>query len=253
MARLDRQALKKATKILSQSRLTIALTGAGISVESGIPPFRGPGSLWEGLDPMDFSHIDAFTKNPARVWEVLVKRLKTILDKAKPNPGHLALCHLEQRGLLAAIVTQNVDSLHQKAGSREVIEFHGTFARLSCMACEETIKSESLKVTTLPPTCPCGGIYRPDCVFFGEAIAEEALLRSQQLALASQAVLVVGTSALVQPAAMVPTWAKQSGATVIEVNPAPTTLTATTTDIFLQGNAGHVLPLLIQECTILLP
>ena len=241
---------EKAARAISKSRLTVALTGAGISVESGIPPFRGPGSIWEKIDPMEFAHIDSFMKNPGRVWEVLVKGLKDVLDTAQPNKGHLSLAALESRGLLSAIITQNVDSLHQRAGSQDVIEFHGTFARLYCLECAQEIPMEKLSITTFPPTCPGGGIYRPDCVFFGENIPMEALQRSQELASACDVMLVVGTSAVVNPAAMMPVIAKTNGATIIEVNPMPTPLTSATTDIFLQGGAGEVLSSLLQACPI---
>lgn len=242
--------IHEASEILSRSRLTVALTGAGISVESGIPPFRGPGSLWEKFDPAEFAHIDAFLKNPARVWEGFIGSMTGLLDTALPNKGHLALAELEHRGLLAAVITQNVDSLHQKAGSRDVIEFHGTFARLTCMDCGAEIPSAELSLTTLPPRCPCGGIYRPDCVFFGETIPSEALKRSQELASQCEAMLVVGTSAMVQPAALMPVLAKQNGATIIEVNPSPTPLSATTSDIFLKGGAGPILTRLTEAIAI---
>ncbi|MCG8472433.1 MAG: NAD-dependent deacylase [Desulfobacterales bacterium] len=247
---MDSNSIESAARSLSASRLTIALTGAGISVESGIPPFRGPGSLWEKIDPMEFAHIDSFLKNPARVWEILVKSLKETLDSAQPNKGHLALAHLEERGLLSSVITQNVDSLHQKAGSRDVIEFHGTFAKHTCMGCGKGIKSEALSLDQLPPTCPCGGIYRPDCIFFGEPIPTEPLKRSQELSLQCDVMLVVGTSAVVQPAAMMPPLAKSKGATIIEVNPSPTPLTATITDIYLQGGAGEILSQLTEACAI---
>jgi len=240
----------KAAAAMSRSRLTVALTGAGISVESGIPPFRGPGSLWEKIDPAEFAHIDSFMKNPARVWEVLIGNMKNLLDTARPNKGHLALAELEHRGLLSAVITQNVDSLHQKAGSLDVIEFHGTFANLTCLDCGRTTPSTGISLDTLPPRCPCGGIYRPDCVFFGETIPMEALARSREFASQCEVMLVVGTSAMVQPAAMMPILAKQNGATVIEINPTPTPLTAGTSDIFLKGNAGPVLTRLTEAIPI---
>lgn len=245
---MDRK-IQQAAAVLSRSRLTVALTGAGISVESGIPPFRGPGSLWETLDPMEFAHIDAFMKNPARVWAGFISGLKESLDNARPNPGHLALAALETRGLLAAVITQNIDSLHQRAGSREVIEFHGTFARLTCLDCGRPAES-SEPLTMLPPRCPCGGILRPDCVFFGEAIPMAVLTHARELASRCEAMLVVGTSATVQPAAMMPILAKENGATIIEINPAPTPLTATISDIFLQGPAGPILTRLTQAVAI---
>ena len=127
--------IKQAAKDLAASRKVAALTGAGISIESGIPPFRGKGGLWEKFDPMEIAHIDAFMRDPARVWNILVKEMKEIVDTASPNDGHRGLAKLERMGKLKTVITQNIDGLHQAAGNKDVIEFHGNFAWQRCMDC----------------------------------------------------------------------------------------------------------------------
>ena len=156
--------------ILAGATSVVALTGAGISVESGIPPFRGKGGLWEKMDPMTVAHIDAFMDDPETVWNLLIKDMKTVLDKARPNPGHTGLADLERLGILQTVITQNVDGLHQMAGSSDVIEFHGNFAWQRCLDCDQSIETSRVDLTRIPPRCSCGGILRPDCIFFGEMI-----------------------------------------------------------------------------------
>ncbi len=238
--------IHQAAEILAAKKNVVALTGAGISVESGIPPFRGKGGLWEKIDPMKYAHIDAFIKDPAEVWDVLIKSMKEVLDRARPNAAHKALFRLERAGILKTIITQNVDGLHQAAGSKDVIEFHGSFAVQRCMDCHATFETGSLKLDSLPPMCQCGGILRPDVVFFGELIPPNHLKRSQLLAAGCDAMLVIGTSATVEPAAYMPVIAKRSGAVVIEVNPEPTPLTRLA-DMALMGKAGKVMSLLAEE------
>jgi NAD-dependent deacetylase len=238
--------IQQAVRALLSSGTTVALTGAGISVESGIPPFRGKGGLWEKIDPMKYAHIDAFEKDPGEVWEVLFSDLKNVLDKAVPNEGHLGLSQLERMGLLQTIVTQNIDGLHQQAGSKDVIEFHGSFSSQHCMNCGAGVDSRTLSMEQLPPKCTCGGILRPDVVMFGEMIPPGALQRAQMMASACEVMMVVGTSATVEPAAYLPVIAKRSGATVIEINPESTPLTGQITDIALIGEAGRVMRELVD-------
>jgi len=234
--------IEQAARDLLRARCRVALTGAGISVESGIPPFRGPGGLWETLDP-EVAHIETFRRDPARVWRLLIQGLQSILAEARPNPAHTGLARLEAWGLLQGVITQNVDSLHQKGGSRAVVEFHGSFARLRCTRCrrETAVAELVLDPAALPPRCGCGGVLRPDCVFFGELISPAALEQAQRLAAACDLMLVVGTSATVQPAAMVPVLAKDAGARVIEINPEPTPLTGRVSDVLIRGQAGAVI------------
>ncbi len=232
--------IARAAREVAGTRRVVALTGAGISIESGIPPFRGPGGLWEKIDPLEVAHIDAFRRNPRKVWELLIQGMQEVLAKAAPNPAHRGLARLEAAGHLQAVITQNVDGLHQQAGSRDVIEFHGNFAWQRCMACERRLRSEELDLAEIPPRCACGGLFRPDCVFFGELIPPEQLARAQQLAAGCRVMLVVGTSATVHPAAMLPLLARDVGARVIEINPEPTPLTGTVSDYLIPGPAGRV-------------
>jgi NAD-dependent deacetylase len=233
--------IKTAAADLAAARHVVALTGAGISVESGIPPFRGKGGLWEKFDPMEIAHIDAFRRDPLKVWTVLVKEMKDIVDRARPNPGHLGLAKLESIGKLKTVITQNIDGLHQLAGCTDVIEFHGNFAWQRCTDCHRRYPTRSVDISELPPRCECRGILRPDAVFFGEMIPVEALWRSKQAASDCDLMLVVGTSAVVHPAASIPMIAKQAGAKIIEINPEPTPLTGEISDYLIRGTAGGIM------------
>jgi len=238
--------IRQAARDLVEADNVVALTGAGISIESGIPPFRGKGGLWERIDPM-MAHIDTFQKDPEKVWRVLMSEMKNIIDRARPNAAHLGLYRLEELGILKTIITQNVDGLHQMAGSRDVIEFHGNFAWQRCMECGSRCETRDVDMTQIPPRCRCGGIYRPDCVFFGEPIPPQHLLRSRQAANSCEVMLVVGTSAVIQPACFMPMAAAESGAKVIEINPEPTPLTGSVGDYLIQGPAGPILSRIVHE------
>jgi NAD-dependent protein deacetylase/lipoamidase len=244
--------IQQAAAALVACRSAVALTGAGISVESGIPPFRGPGGLWEKIDPMRYAHIDAFRQDPAAVWRVLFMTLKQVVEKARPNAGHMGLRHLEQMGILKTIITQNIDGLHQLAGSSDVIEFHGTFTTHSCLACGRVLDSRQVSLDLLPPCCACGGLLRPDVVMFGEMITTDHLQRAQMLAATCDAMLVVGTSATVQPAAYLPVIAKRSGAAIVEINAERTSLTGTISDVTLLGRAGQIMQELVAATNRLL-
>ena len=237
--------IDRAADILAKAKYTVALTGAGISVESGIPPFRGKGGLWEKIDPMKYAHIDAFLEDPETVWNVLIKNMKIVLDKAEPNLAHTGLVDLERLGILKTVITQNVDGLHQQAGNQDVIEFHGNFAWQRCQTCNQSISTADVDLTRIPPHCSCGGVLRPDCIFFGEMIPPEALHRSQQVSAQCDVMLVVGTSAMVQPAATMPFIARDNGAVVVEINPEPTPLTNRISNLPLMGDAGTILPQLV--------
>ena len=237
--------IERAAEVLTTAKRTVALTGAGISVESGIPPFRGKGGLWEKIDPMKYATIDAFLDDPETVWNVLIKDMTTLLETARPNPGHTGLADLERLGILKTIITQNVDGLHQMAGNRDVIEFHGNFAGQHCLDCSQSIETSQVDLTQMPPRCSCGGILRPDCIFLDEMIPHEALIRSQQASAACDVMLVIGTSATVQPAATMPFIAKDNGAVIIEINPEPTPLFSRIGDLPLLGGAGSIMPRLM--------
>jgi NAD-dependent deacetylase len=223
----------------------VALTGAGISVASGIPDFRSPGGLWERFDPMEYAHIQAFRRHPAKVWQLL-KEMDDTITRARPNPAHYALAELEAKGFLAGIITQNVDNLHQAAGSRCVVEYHGNAHRFICDTCKGQHPRESLDFSHTPLYCLCGGLIRPDVVFFGEPIPPAAQDEAEELAQHCDLMLVIGTSGEVAPASYIPHIAKEWGALIIENNLEPTRLTSSITDHLLQGPAGELLPEVIK-------
>jgi NAD-dependent deacetylase len=220
-----------------------AFTGAGISVESGIPPFRGPGGLWGKYDPRTLE-IDYFLAGPSRAWPTIKEIFYDNFGAARPNAAHLALARMESAGRLKVLVTQNIDNLHYAAGSRNIAEFHGNSRRLLCLSCGAKVDASPDILAALPPRCPCGGIYKPDFIFFGEGIPAEAYARSREAATRSDVMIVVGSTGEVYPAAYVPQWAKEAGATIIEVNPGPSAFTASVTDIFIPMKAGEAFPLL---------
>ena len=241
--KLMEELIKTAADIIHNSEQTLALTGAGISVESGIPDFRSAGGLWSKYDPSEYATITAFMHNPEKVWNML-KDMDELIINAKPNKAHIGLGDLEKMGYINFIITQNVDNLHQEGGSKNVIEYHGNSTTLSCLYCRRKYTMEE-KRGEYPPRCECKKILKPDVVFFGEAIPADALNRSYQLASSAQALMVVGTSAVVSPANTIPDIAKRNGANIIEINKERTHLTNTLTDIFIQGEAGAIIERLV--------
>ncbi len=233
-------------KMIKELKPASVLTGAGISVESGVPPFRGQDGIWEKFDPVEYAHINVFRRNPHKVWNILLREIKNTLDKACPNTAHKALAEMESSGFIKTIITQNIDGLHQAAGSKDVIEFHGNFATLHCVKCKMPYMMKEISIKKIPPLCACGGILRPDCVFFGEMIPPESLYRSRQIASKTRLMIVIGTSATVQPAASIPLIAKKNGAKIIDINPQRTIITETVSDIFINGMAGTVMADLLK-------
>lgn len=239
--------IKRAVKDLLGSQKTITLTGAGISVESGIPDFRSAGGLWSKYDPEEYAHISAFRSNPEKIWQMIKEMMELVLG-AEPNPAHSALAELEQMDLLSSVITQNVDGLHQRGGSKEVIEFHGSNQWLVCLQCGYRQEAASFSFEDIPPRCPqCSSILKPDVVFFGEPIPGEAQARAFEEAKTCDVVLVVGTSAVVYPVAGIPTLAKQNRAKIVEINTEPTALTGYISDYLIQGPAGQILPKIVEE------
>ena len=238
--------IKKAVEDISSAKNIVALTGAGISVESGIPPFRGKGGIWEKINPMKYAHINTFMQDPEEVWNVLLKDMKNFLDIAKPNAAHIALAKLEDIGLLKTIITQNIDCLHQMAGNSDVIEFHGNFAWQSCLDCKKRCKTSEINLTEIPPKCECGGIFRPECIFFGETIPHDITWRSCKAVENCDVMLIIGTSAVVEPASHIPLIAKKVGAKIIEINPEATPLTGTISDYIIKGKAGSIMSKIIK-------
>jgi len=238
-----KELIQRAAQVIRTARKTIALTGAGISAESGIPTFRDPGGLWDRYDPEEYATIEAFRRSPGKVWQMM--RDFTELKTARPNPGHYGLAQLEQMGFLHCIITQNVDNLHQDAGSRDVIEFHGNMRQVVCQSCKKTLPLEEISLETLPPYCSCRGVFKPAGVFFGEPIPVHAMYRSQEEAQSCDLILVIGTSAVVYPAADIPHVAKEAGAQVIEINPEHTDLTDWVSDFIIQEKAGVAIPQIV--------
>jgi NAD-dependent deacetylase len=227
---------KLAAETIRASAHCTGFTGAGISVESGIPPFRGENGLWSKYDPsvLDLSY---FHRNPEESWRVIKEIFYSFFGKAEPNEAHTLLAEMEKQNLLKALITQNIDNLHHKAGSRDVIEYHGSSRRLVCTACGTSVEPTEEILSEKLPHCECGGIYKPDFIFFGESIPAEALSRSQREAQQSDCMILIGTTGEVYPAALVPQMASQNGATIIEINPSPSLYTNKITDIFLRAKA----------------
>ena len=241
------QSSANVVEIVRAARHVVAFSGAGISVESGIPPFRGSGGLWHQYDPSCLD-IRAFRQDPARAWGIIREVFYDFLGMARPNGGHLALATLERLGRLATVITQNIDGLHQQAGSREVIEFHGSSAQLLCLDCGSRWPSAEIELhgPLFPPSCPaCGGLLKPDFVFFGELIPEAAAAAAHEAAECCDLMLVVGTSGEVMPACELPHRAKERGATIVEINPERSRYTDTITDVHLAGPASVVLAELV--------
>jgi NAD-dependent deacetylase len=237
--------ISQAAEIICLSDMTIALTGAGISTESGIPDFRSVGGLWSIYSPEEYATISAFMEDPEKVW-MMFREMDEMLSASKPNKAHLGMGELERLGYLHYIITQNVDSLHQAGGSENVIEYHGHSRSLSCLRCGSRYTAEEKRGEYLPK-CRCGDILKPDVVLFGEGIPIEALNRSFQMASSARALMIVGTSALISPANAIPISAKQNGAKLIEINTERTHLTDTVTDVFIQGKAGKIIETLVVE------
>ena len=196
----------------------VVLTGAGISTESGIPDFRSPGGIWAQYDPLEYATIDAFLENPVKVWDFYGKRL-AFLDAAAPNDGHRALAELEDRGWVRAVITQNIDRLHERAGSRALVEVHGSIRTSSCLACGTVVPFADVVALLPVPACPaCGRILKPDVVMFGELLPEAAIVRATQLASSAGVLIVVGSSLEVYPVAGLPLETLAAGGSLAIVN-----------------------------------
>jgi NAD-dependent deacetylase len=268
------EAVLAAAALIRTSRYLTAFTGAGISVESGIPPFRGPGGLWGKYDPHTLE-LDYFLADPARAWPVIKEIFCDNFGCAKPNRAHAVLAAWErdgwprraspdgggpsgaasdvrgpgssERGFLKCLITQNIDNLHYAAGSRNIAEFHGNSRLLACLSCGARVEASTDLLKDLPPRCSCGGIYKPDFIFFGEGIPAAAHAKSQEAAGRTDVMLVVGSTGEVYPAALVPRRASDAGAKIIEINPEPSEFTGSITDIHIPLKAGDAFGLLEEE------
>jgi NAD-dependent deacetylase len=242
--------IERAALVLTEARSVVALTGAGLSVESGIPPFRGPGGLWTKHGEPPMNGYERFLADPRRAWEERLsargpmRELWETLRRAQPNAGHRALADLETAGVLDFLITQNVDDLHRQAGSRKVAEIHGNYTLVRCLECGRRSPLDSVSLVELPPRCgECGGILKSDTVSFGEPIPTDVLALCFEVTERCDCMLVAGTSATVYPAAQFPITIRERGGSLIEINPYESELTPFCT-ISIRAAAGEALPLL---------
>ncbi|MBZ5617894.1 MAG: NAD-dependent deacylase [Acidobacteriia bacterium] len=235
--------LEQAREWLAQADSVAVLTGAGISAESGIPTFRGAGGLWKEHKPEELATAEAFARDPRLVWEWYNWRREAIA-KAAPNAGHRALVQLEIRKPRFTLITQNVDGLHDLAGNGKILKLHGDIWRMRCTSCGANWPNRRVPLPKIPPHCACGGLARPGVVWFGEPLPDGMMKEAEHAAGAAQVFLVVGTSAVVYPAASLIPYARHAGAKVVEINTEPTAVSATV-DCALQGPAGELLPKLL--------
>ncbi|HEY7090172.1 MAG TPA: NAD-dependent deacylase [Tepidisphaeraceae bacterium] len=242
--------IQQVAAMIAAAQHVVVLSGAGISAESGLPTFRGAGGLWRGMNPMSLATPEAFARDAQLVWEFYNWRRK-LLREAQPNPAHSALVELAAIVSRFTLITQNVDRLHHRAGSREVIELHGNLEDVLCTSCRRSQNRANEDLPPLPTCDDCGALLRPAVVWFGEALPPAAWIAAERAADHSDLFLVVGTSAVVYPAAGLIGMAKKAGANVIEVNLEQTDQ-STAADVGLYGPAGEILPKLVARCAHLI-
>lgn len=254
----SREELQRASQIIAQSRYAIGLVGAGMSAESGIPTYRGPGGLWTRIGEPDPRSYQNFVADPRGWWERMLDKdnhpesteraqFREAIERAQPNSGHYALVDLERMGILKHIITQNVDNLHRAVGSLNVTEIHGNRTLVRCMECNLRMPWGELDVIEVPPKCPqCHGIIKGDGVMFGEPIPSDVFENCYRETNLCDCMLILGTSGTVYPAAGFPIQARQRGAAIIEVNVHATPLSGIA-DVSLQGPAGEILPVLVAR------
>jgi len=239
---------RRLADLIRERQPCVVLTGAGISTESGIPDFRSPTGIWAQYDPMEYAHIDAFRRDPVKVWDFYGRRAH-VLREAKPNAAHLALAAMERNGWIEAVVTQNIDLLHERAGSRALIEVHGSYRTSSCLACGTVVPFDEvlrlLEEVPAPPCPRCGRIVKPDVVMFGELMPVEATERAFDLARGAALLLVVGSSLEVFPVAALPQETLDHGGALAIVNMTPTSYDSRA-DVVVAGSAGETLSVVAE-------
>jgi NAD-dependent deacetylase len=264
--------IKRAAKDLAESKYAVALTGAGMSTESGISDFRGPKGIWttnKEAEAKAYERYDLFLNNPRAYWEEILGLRGTYgkfhgqIREAQPNPGHYALAELEALGILKCVITQNIDGLHKKAGSKRVLEYHGSVNAVRCISCGSRFAWEEVSLDELPPRCKCGAVLKDDVVHFKEPIPSDVMEESEKEALSCDLMLICGTSAVVYPFANLPRMARfhagrlalgldvigrKTNVKMIEVNADPTPLTHEgVSDYLIQGKTGEILPRIVEE------
>jgi NAD-dependent deacetylase len=235
---------ERLAELIRTHQPAVALTGAGVSTESGIPDFRSAGGIWAEYDPLEVASIDGFRRDPTRVWEFYERRL-AVLAEAEPNDAHRALARLEQLGLLEAVITQNVDGLHQAAGSREVVEVHGSIRGAVCLGCGARFPAEAVQERLPLPRCDCGEVLKPGVVLFGELLPAGAYERAETLARRARLLLAVGSTLEVHPVAGLPLETIRAGGALAIVNRGPTALDGRA-DMRLDGSAGALLRAVVE-------
>ncbi len=239
--------IQKVVELLKSSKYTSVFTGAGISVESGIPPFRGEDGIWSKYDPM-LLDIQYFQSNPEESWKVIKEIFYDFFGQARPNTAHNVLAEMEAKKLIKAVITQNIDNLHQEAGSKVVHEFHGSSKYLVTMDGMIRYHVDEVDLSILPPKCKeTGVLLKPDFIFFGEGIPQDVYQDSIKTATNSDVMLVIGTTGEIMPASQIPHIAKQNGARIIEINPNTSNYSKSISDIFLQGKATEIMALLGKQ------
>ena len=233
---------EQVVRLMVDLKPSVALTGAGISAESGIPTFRSRGGLWEKYDPMIYASIEAFREDPSKYWTIRGEFIRNY-DAYQPNKAHIALAELEELGIVRHVITQNIDGLHKKAGSRNVTEIHGSLRETYCLQCGKEFIAPRVP-EGLPPYCECGGVLKPNTVLFGEQLPEGALETAYHQSATCKLMLVIGTSAVVQPAASLPVLARQKGAKIVELNIEPAFPGA---DFLIEEKAGTGMARLVEE------
>jgi NAD-dependent deacetylase len=264
--------IKRAARELAESKHAIALTGAGISTESGIPDFRGPKGIWtlnKEAEAKAYERYELFLSDPRAYWEEIVELRGTYekfhgqIREAQPNSGHYALAELEALGILKCVITQNIDGLHKKAGSRRVLEYHGSVNAVRCTSCGSRFAWEAVSLHELPPRCRCGAVLKDDVVHFKEPIPADVMEESEKEALRCDLMLICGTSAVVHPFANLPRMARyhsrrlmagldvvgyKTSVKILEINADPTPLTDEgVSDYLIQGKTGEILPRIVEE------
>jgi NAD-dependent deacetylase len=248
---LERKQIHRAAELLIDSSEAIALTGAGVSTESGIPDFRGEGGIWEKYKPEIYGNIKSFIKDPTRFWK-LAERVAPKLFTAEPNPGHYALAELEDMDIIKAVITQNIDELHQKAGNVIVYEVHGNINRFTCFGCRASYTKEQVmrklkKEKNYPPQCNmCSAPLKPSVVLFGESLPKFEIYQSQALAEKADVMLVAGSSLSVDPVADLPRYTLGTGGKLIIINEEPTYLDDRA-EVVIQHKTGTILPAIVEE------
>ncbi len=230
---------------LKAAKSVVFFTGAGMSAESGIPTFRGEGGIWNKLNPEELANFSAFMKNPDMVWEWYQYR-RNIINQNQPNAGHFAIAEMEKYFKKVTVVTQNVDNLHTRAGSKKVLELHGNIERNFCVDCQKFDYTPELNQSQNVPRCRhCGGLIRPDVVWFGEMLPQEIFAEAESISRKSDMFFVIGTSAVVYPAAYIPLNAKSGGAYLVEINVDETDISETV-NYSIKGKAGEILPEILK-------